>query len=934
MAAKGGVKGPKQMGMIAEMDEEYELISKLPAASPEDPEVDTYIAGALRKSHVARRKDVPVILDARRGPAQREHIDLVTEHKKRPHTKHRPGGGVRAGPRIPGFPNRPLMAVSDDFFARGTVDTRDIRRLYTLLIKKCSYRGLEYEEPSTKMMLPLRPGHMFFPNLSKLDVLLGNGDGLPLLVPDTIVHYKHESLEVDWLFTSATTGLLTRRKVPAEVNGAQKLVLELFRHARPDYPVCIVKYPDENDIRLGNRVELLTWMELKEFFDRNGFRGNVLIQRFIPPAGPHAYLVRSVYEGDDLPMFSWVLSNKSDVATDFTGRVVKGRERERALLVPTRYSNAVSVVRAKGVYHYQRNQSPYNTPQQITRNLALYMGSMLNVKFELFVCDFIKDARGTWWFIQVKAFRVAKKHQPSGDRARSPDGSKSPPQDGPPPPVARSRSRQSPSPIEPLASQLSLINQSEIDPGRKSALSTLPDLVNPTRITGDPLLRRILQAASTKGDNCPGDYCLQAESSLMSGASLDVTEQYSFDPLKDESSNRDIYGFSLGDNYAIRGLKRLKIPYKSIVYDRIARATGVKDVNPMWILQYMRADSLYKLVNVCSNCYRTYIQHEKRRERDLREAKRLEREKAREAERSVSPSSHSTARYRIRSAARTVSTISSVAGRPTSADVTACRSAALDTSESMGSIGGKGEWERESLYPLESESPLPVHSTLSPVMPTASASISASPPPSPPLHTDSFGSPVLPSAASISASELPHTTSEHQHPSPRKPRAHSPRHTPEQSPRHSARNARTHSPHHSPRNARAQSPRRSPRYTRVTSPRHTDSADLPASPSPSGGDSAERPRFSKLLRTRSPALQGQSLRARVLRVLQTLDRDGERERPLSASSCGCKSLSRHRMQTDDGEENGVGRPNSDDDGDDVERGLLMPDPLEGISDAE
>ena len=38
------------------------------------------------------------------------------------------------------------------------------------------------------------------------------------------------------------------------------------------------------------------------------------------------------------------------------------------------------------------------------KNIVHFVSSYLNVKFKEFVCDFIKDEGGNWWFINVKAF--------------------------------------------------------------------------------------------------------------------------------------------------------------------------------------------------------------------------------------------------------------------------------------------------------------------------------------------------------------------------------------------------------------------------------------------------------------------------------------------------------------------------------------------------
>jgi hypothetical protein len=38
------------------------------------------------------------------------------------------------------------------------------------------------------------------------------------------------------------------------------------------------------------------------------------------------------------------------------------------------------------------------------KNIVDFISKYLKVKFKEFVCDFIKDEAGTWWFINVKAF--------------------------------------------------------------------------------------------------------------------------------------------------------------------------------------------------------------------------------------------------------------------------------------------------------------------------------------------------------------------------------------------------------------------------------------------------------------------------------------------------------------------------------------------------
>ncbi len=45
---------------------------------------------------------------------------------------------------------------------------------------------------------------------------------------------------------------------------------------------------------------------------------------------------------------------------------------------------------------------------QYNVNIVKYFGWMMGIELGELVCDYIKDEMGTWWLINVKAFRISK----------------------------------------------------------------------------------------------------------------------------------------------------------------------------------------------------------------------------------------------------------------------------------------------------------------------------------------------------------------------------------------------------------------------------------------------------------------------------------------------------------------------------------------------
>ena len=41
-------------------------------------------------------------------------------------------------------------------------------------------------------------------------------------------------------------------------------------------------------------------------------------------------------------------------------------------------------------------------------NIIRYFGWVLGMEFSELICDYVKDVLGTWWLINVKAFRISK----------------------------------------------------------------------------------------------------------------------------------------------------------------------------------------------------------------------------------------------------------------------------------------------------------------------------------------------------------------------------------------------------------------------------------------------------------------------------------------------------------------------------------------------
>ncbi|KAL7997477.1 hypothetical protein Plhal703r1_c33g0125171 [Plasmopara halstedii] len=222
---------------------------------------------------------------------------------------------------------------------------------------------------------------------------------LKLNVPDTIVY--GETGRGIWIFTDKN-GYVQRS---TEFNDKQ--VLEQFSQGRTVqndkhlivYKESIVKMSTGGSQAAhrsvcfqGNQLRLLNLGEVKTLLDGvQTVKKSFSLQQFVKFKGLRAFVQRAVFEAGK-PSYAWMIRN-TEPLSDF----------------PNISRLCTNIHAEKGCTFIKLTERGCAAVSELNLRIVRYVERHLHISIQTFVADFIKDAAGNWWFIQVKAFQAQKR---------------------------------------------------------------------------------------------------------------------------------------------------------------------------------------------------------------------------------------------------------------------------------------------------------------------------------------------------------------------------------------------------------------------------------------------------------------------------------------------------------------------------------------------
>lgn len=267
---------------------------------------------------------------------------------------------------------------------------------------------VSFNDPATAFTYAanLIPGIHFYTFLAAKDAPLSEpdyckhrrGSRLQLNVPDTIIY--GDTGHGIWIFTDKTG------HVQRSSNFSDKHVFDRMAQGPATFDAQhLVVYKEAVVQRLpgtlpsgeksaafhsqGNQVRLLTLDEAKMLLNGGtAVQKSFALQQFIQCKGSQIFLHRAVYEAGK-PSYAWIIRNtEPGTGASLLSRFCTRIETDKACTFVRLTERGCAAV------------------SELNVRIVRYLEQQFHLLFQTFVADFIKDSAGTWWFIQVKAFRI------------------------------------------------------------------------------------------------------------------------------------------------------------------------------------------------------------------------------------------------------------------------------------------------------------------------------------------------------------------------------------------------------------------------------------------------------------------------------------------------------------------------------------------------
>ncbi|ETN10057.1 hypothetical protein PPTG_10802 [Phytophthora nicotianae INRA-310] len=272
--------------------------------------------------------------------------------------------------------------------------------------------------------------------------LTARKQNLKLNVPDTILY--GETGRAVWIYTDKE-GYVQR-----STEFSDKQVLDKFVECSPradDKHLVVYKEPMTTMAAMsrqnghgpavfnsqGNQLRLLNLGEVRTLL--NGVMAmhkSFALQQFIKCNGSKAFIQRAVYEAGK-PAHAWMISNvepfrdpnapspySPGTAQQVSPRPGLIRSNSSSTIAATGSEGTVPLVSRlctsiqtdKACTFVKLTERGCATVSELNLRIVRYIEHRLHISIQTFVADFVKDAVGEWWLLQVKAFQVQSKFHP------------------------------------------------------------------------------------------------------------------------------------------------------------------------------------------------------------------------------------------------------------------------------------------------------------------------------------------------------------------------------------------------------------------------------------------------------------------------------------------------------------------------------------------
>ncbi|GAQ82126.1 hypothetical protein KFL_001010110 [Klebsormidium nitens] len=300
---------------------------------------------------------------------------------------------------------------------------------YFATVAKVAFNSEEHNIPS----LGIGPSVDFFKLMAPSpdakwkahpDAATGRGEDpnvgrLQLLIPPTVIYSAYEVMG----FFTSEDGYVTR-KDDLHRSDIFQMLLPSYSEGRAtpvsltavNLPVAVQK---SRKGRWRTEAQLVLMNELNAYLDSSKLSGNCALQQYVKCAGPKVSLVRCVWRSGGLrPSQVFIIGSRRRKGTrppnDLPTRaqsagmdldvVVKAL---RHAVIVQGYLNTVEFPRACTVQPVSGHG--WAEPLALTARIARHVerARKLPGRFQELVADFIHGEDGRWWFLQVKAFKIA-----------------------------------------------------------------------------------------------------------------------------------------------------------------------------------------------------------------------------------------------------------------------------------------------------------------------------------------------------------------------------------------------------------------------------------------------------------------------------------------------------------------------------------------------
>lgn len=144
----------------------------------------------------------------------------------------------------------------------------------------------------------------------------------------------------------------------------------------------------------GNDIKLINTKALQQMHAAPQVNDLVVLQRYIKCSGSRAFICRTVFRANGKSE-CFIITNSHEFYTD------NAAIPEIKKYIVRAGDNHAMIVRAQQGRHLSETL-------HYSCNIVKYFAWVLGIEFGELVADYVKDEMGTWWLVNVKAFKINK----------------------------------------------------------------------------------------------------------------------------------------------------------------------------------------------------------------------------------------------------------------------------------------------------------------------------------------------------------------------------------------------------------------------------------------------------------------------------------------------------------------------------------------------